>query len=955
MDPETPLTGQTVGHYRIVGKLGSGGMGVVYKAEDTRLHRFVALKFLPEDIVLNARMLGRFQREARAASALNHANICTIHEVTEHNQQPVIVMELLEGETLKDKLRGGPLPLDEILDLAIQAADALDAAHEKGIIHRDIKPANIFVSRRGHLKMLDFGLAKVNAPVASTEAEAPTATMEDRLTDSGSTMGTAWYMSPEQVRAKELDARSDLFSLGVVLYEMATGTLPFRGESQGAVFAAILNQAPVPPVRLNPDLPAELERIIAKCLEKDRNLRYQHASEIRSDLLRLKRDSDTHMTAAVTQQVKHQAWITVKLGVLLAGAAVVLAAAVGVYWVGHRTPKLTNRDTIVLADFVNTTDDPVFDGTLLQGLAIQLQQSPFLSLVSEERIHKTLKLMNQPADARLTADLAREICQRTGGAAVLDGSIKSLGTQFVLGLRARNCRSGDVLYEEQVQAGKKEEVLSALSRIASKFRTTVGESLSAVKEHDTPLPEATTPSLDALKAYSSASKVHLASGGAPALPLYRRAIEIDPGFAMAYADLGHAYGEIGESDLSAESTRRAYELRNRASDAEKFYISASYDFRVTGNLENGQKTCELWAQTYPRDALPYGFLSSMLGIIGKNEKAVEASTKSLELDPESVFTYGMLTISNLACGRIEEAESVMRRAADRKLEDVVFPFIRFDIAFLRGVKAGMDREIERARGVPGLEDLMADKEAFVMAYYGHLQQARKQTQHSSDLAEQAGQKESSALYAAGAAVRESFYGNAAMARKSAAAALGISKDREVIYAAALAYARSGNEPESQTLAKDLEQRFGEDTSVRFNYLPVLRAVYAMNHGEPEKAIESLRIASAQEWATPRAAIHGFFGALYPVYMRGEAFLKAHQGPQAATEFQKIIDHPFLVFSDCIAALARLQLGKAYVMSGDLAKAKAAYGDFLTLWKDADREIPVYIQAKAEFAKLATAP
>ena len=942
MDTETPLTGQTVGHYRIVGKLGSGGMGVVYKAEDILLHRFVALKFLPEDIVHDARALGRFQREARAASALNHSNICTIHEVTEHNNQPVIVMELLEGETLKQRITGGPLRLDEILNLATQAADALDAAHEKGIVHRDVKPANIFVSKRGHLKMLDFGLAKVNSPIASTE----TITMEDRLTDTGSTMGTAWYMSPEQIRAKELDARSDLFSFGVVLYEMATGTLPFRGESQGVVFDAILNQSPVPPVRLNPDLPVELERIIAKCLEKDRNLRYQHASEIRSDLLRLKRDSDSGIVT-----VKHQPWVHVRLGVLLSGAAVVLLAALGVYWYGHRTPKLTNRDTIVLADFVNATGDTVFDGTLLQGLAIQLQQSPFLSLVSEERIHKTLNLMGQPADARLTPDLAREICQRTSGAAVLEGSIKSLGTQFVLGLRARNCSTGDVLDEEQVQAGKKEDVLNALSQIAVKFRTKVGESLATVKEHDTPLAEATTPSLDALKAYSSARKIHFSLGGAPAMPLYRRAIEIDPGFAMAYANLGHAYGEIGESDLSAESTRRAYQLRDRASDAEKFYISVSYDFRVTGNLENGQKTSELWAQTYPRDVNPYVFLSSILGIMGKNEKSVEAASKAIDLDPEYGFAYGMLTFNHLALGRIEEAEATMRRAADRKLDDVGFPFVRFDIAFLRGVKAGMDREVALARGVPGFEDLMVDKEAFAMAYYGHLQQARKQTQHASDLAQQASQRESSALYAAGAAVRESFYGNAAMARKSAAAALELSKDREVVYAAALAFARSGNEPESQTLAKDLEQRFGEDTSVRFSYLPVLRAVYALNHAEPEKAIEFLQIASALELGLPRTAIHAFFGALYPVYVRGEAYLKARQGAQAAAEFQKIIDHRFIVLGDCIGALAHLQLGRAYAMSGDLAKAKAAYSDFLTLWKDADADIPVFIQAKAELAKL----
>uniref|UniRef100_Q01ZY1 non-specific serine/threonine protein kinase n=1 Tax=Solibacter usitatus (strain Ellin6076) TaxID=234267 RepID=Q01ZY1_SOLUE len=947
MGTQTPLAGQTVGHYRIVGKLGSGGMGVVYKAEDILLHRFVALKFLPEHIVHDARALARFQREARAASALNHSNICTIHEVTEYNHQPVIVMELLEGDTLRERIRGGALPLEEILNLAVQATDALDAAHEKGIVHRDVKPANIFVSKRGHLKMLDFGLAKVDSPLASTETDAPTATIEERLTDTGSTMGTAWYMSPEQVRAKELDGRTDLFSFGVVLYEMATGTLPFRGESQGVVFDAILNQTPVPPVRLNPDLPAELERIIAKCLEKDRNLRYQHASEIRSDLLRLKRDSDSHITVVV----KHPSWITVKPGVLLAGAVVVVAAALGFYWYGHRAPRLTNRDTIVLADFVNTTGDAVFDGTLLQGLAIQLQQSPFLSLVSEERIHKTLKLMGQPADARLTPDLAREICQRTGGAAVLDGSIKSLGSQFVLGLRARNCGTGDVLDEEQAQAGKKEDVLNALSQIASKFRTRVGESLSTVKEHDTPLPEATTSSLDALKAYSSARKVHLSLGGAPAMPLYRRAIEIDPGFAMAYANLGHAYGEIGESDLSAESTRRAYQLRDRASDAEKFYISVSYDFRVTGNLENGLKTAELWAQTYPRDVNPFVFLSSILGITGKNEKSVEAAAKAIELDPEFGFAYGMLTVNYLAFGRLEEAETTMRRAADRKLDDIGFPFVRFDIAFLRGVKAGIDREVALARGVPGLEDLMADKEAFLMAYYGYLQQARKQTQHASDLAQQASQKESSALYQVGAAVRESFYGNAAAARKNAEAALELSRDREVVYGAALALARSGDEPASQLLAKDLEKRFGEDTSVRFSYLPVLRAVYAMNHGEPDKAIAVLQIASAQELSLPRTAIHAFFGALYPIYVRGEAYLKAHQSVQAAAEFQKIVDHRFLVLSDCIGALAHLELGRAYAMSGDLAKAKAAYNDFLTLWKDADAEIPVLIQAKAEFAKL----
>jgi eukaryotic-like serine/threonine-protein kinase len=938
-------------------------MGVVYKAMDTSLGREVALKFLADPTSADPQAIGRFLREACAAAALNHPNICNIYEIGQHEDQWFIAMELLDGHTLKHRLESDPLDTVELLQVAIQIADALDAAHSKGIIHRDIKPANILVTESGLVKVIDFGLAKLlNRPqetrvgvgLQPADPESMSAeTAPGLLTSPGVLLGTVAFMSPEQARGEELDVRSDLFSFGAVLYEMATGHLAFSGNTFAVVFDGILNKTPISPRSLTPDVPPPLEQVIYRMLEKDRQLRYQHASEIRADLKRLQQDKNVAQAPAPSAGAGRPSFST-RLLLPLAGLVIAVLAVAGYFYFRnpHGALALTGKDTIVLADFTNTTGDPVFDGTLRQGLAIQLEQSPFLSLVSEDRIHQTLHLMGQPADAGLTPEVAQEICERTASAAVLHGSIASLGSRYVLGLHAKNCHTGDVLDEEQVQAGRKEDVLDALSQIASRFRIRVGESLNTVRKHDIPLAEATTPSLEALKAYSAAWKVLSSTGSAAAVTLFKRAIETDPKFAMAYASLGRMYGDLGESGLSAENTSKAFQLRNRTSDREKFFITASYNMQVTGNLENAQQTCELWAQTYPREEIPHAFLSGIIyPVFGKYNQAVEEGRKAIDLDPDFAIGYNILALNYEALDHLTEAENTLQQASGRNLEIPDFLLLRYDIAFLRADNEGMRRVVAMGRGKIGTEDWLSDHQAFVLAYSGHLQQARSMLRRAADLAHQAAQQERAALFEAGAAPWEAFFGNAPEARRSAMAALQISRDSDVEYGSAFALALSGDSAQAQTLAKDLEARFGDDTSVKFSYLPAVRAVLALNRGEPSKAIEILQVAAPYELGEPRSSLIGFFGTLYPVYVRGQAYLAAHQGAEAAMEFQKILDHRGIVISDPVGALARLEMGRAFAMSGNTTKAKSAYQDFLTIWKDADPDIPILKQAKKEFAGL----
>jgi eukaryotic-like serine/threonine-protein kinase len=973
------------GRYHILRPLGEGGMGTVYLAEQREpIRRLVALKVVKLGMDTNE-VLTRFNHERQALAMMNHPNIARIFDAgATPKGRPYFVMEYIDGIPITQYCDIKRMTIGDRLELFLAVCRAVQHAHQKGVIHRDLKPSNVLVVEQEGTpvsKVIDFGIAK------ATDQWAVANTL---LTQFGQMVGTPEYASPEQaeVMTGDVDERSDVYSLGVLLYELLIGTVPFgatrlrheglaemlriireeeapplsrRLSAMGTATADIASHRRTDPSSLRRLVDGDLNCITMKALEKVRERRYASVAELASDIERyvghrpVVASPPSGLYRARKFVRRHRAAVfTTAAGLVFIGLAGLTVWSLMQHNTSPR-PKLTDKDSIVLADFDNKTGDPVFDDTLRQGLSVELQQSPFFSLISDQQIQATLRLMGQAKDARLTPETARQICERTGSTAMLAGSVAALGSRYVVGLRAENCNTGSVLDQEQAVSANREDVLNSLSQIVREFRTRVGESLATVEKHSTPLAQATTPSLEALKAYSIGMRANLSSGTAAAVPFYRRAIEIDPKFAMAYASLGLAYSATGESVLSTESTTKAWQLRDRVSDREKFFIDFIYEREVTGNLEKAYQTLETWYQTYPRSEQPSPH--DLLGGLsthgtGRFERAIEISREQIAADPTVVFGYHNLASSLFFLDRFPEAEKTLEQAAERKVEEPYLLVFRYTLAALKNDKEEMDRVVAQAKGKRGAEHWVAHAEALALARSGRLQDSPRSSSRAVELALQEGEREKAASYRAAEAVWEAVCGKTDEGKRSAMAALALSNGRDVQYAAGLALALSGDSSRSEKLASDLEKRLPEDTFVKFTYAPVLRALSALERGKPTNSVQQLQIALPYELAANGLNFNHFYlGGLHSAYVRGEALIASHRYVEAAAEFQKILNHRGLVGLDPIGVLSHLQLGRAYVLAGDRIKAKSAYEDFLSLWKNADPDVPILKSARAEYDRL----
>ena len=940
------MVGLSLGHYRIIAKIGAGGMGEVYRAHDEQLDRDVALKVLPADVLTDEPTRKRFRQEALALASLNHPNIETVYEFGSHDGVDILVMELIPGLTLRERLMTGPLPEREVLRLGVELAEGLTAAHEQGIVHRDLKPGNIIVMPNGHVKVLDFGLAKLLRPGSDTLST-------ERLMETHAA-GTLPYMAPEQLRDEPVDSRTDVYAAGAVLYEMATGQRPHTETQSARLIDAILHGTPTKPSTHNHLVTAALEGIILKAIETEPQRRYQSARELQVAL--------ESVAAGFSQQLQPEA--PFKSGVMRPTALVrhrkIVISTVALGLLGlvmsvwllstHKTHALSETDTIVLADISNSTGDTVFDETLKQALSVQLAQSPFLNILSDQRVAETLRFMGRSSGDRVTKDLAQRICERTESKAMLSGSISSLGSQYVIGLNAIDCNTGKSLALEQVQAARKEDVLKALDKATTKLREKLGESLSTIQKFDKPVELVTTPSLEALKAYSLGMKARDEKGDVKAISFFKHAIELDPDFAVAYAELGVSYDNLGEPGLASINTKKAFELRDRVSEREKFRISSAYYGYVTGELEKEMETYELWAQTYSRDAVPHRDLSADYGYLGQYDKAVAVAREAVRLDPNNAVNYENLTGFYLALGSLEEVKDTFRRAQVLKLENPGSHLHLYGVAFLQGDAAEMERQVAWAVAKQGAEDLLLSAQSDTEAYHGRLGKAREYSRRATELAGRNEQIETAALWKMNAALREVEFGNVTKAQQETASALTLAKSRDVQVLAALVLARTRDPVRSQKMIDELQEEFPLNTALNRYWLPTIRAVIEAEHGNPGRALEFLEGVGPFEMGQPPplAEVGGFF---YPIYVRGQGYLRLHQGSEAAAEFQKFLDHRGTVVNNPLGALAHLGLARAYALQGDTTKARAAYRDFLTLWKDADPDIPILQQANAEYAKL----